>query len=64
MDDKIKFDKINAFNFIRKLPEKRRLAIISNGRSWGFGKRKKARVLASVKPGTGKVEKLITFRLL
>ena len=54
--DHAKFDKLNLYDFRRNLPMKEREARIdSKMRAYGYGKRKKARCLARVEPGSGKV---------
>ena len=47
-NDFAKFDRINLFDFRRMLPKK-------NARAWGYGKRKNARSIVNVKPGSGKI---------
>lgn len=54
--DHAKFDKLNLFDFRRNLPMKEREARIdAKMRAHGYGKRKKARCLARVEPGSGRV---------
>jgi hypothetical protein len=54
--DFIKFDRINLFDFRRMLPKKERAdQVDKNGRAWGAGKRKGARAIVNVKPGSGKI---------
>lgn len=55
-NDYAKFDRINLFDFRRMLPKKERSDLIDkNARAWGYGKRKNARAIVNVKPGSGKV---------
>ena len=55
-DDFTKFDRINLFDFRRTLPQKEREPKLdATGRAWGYGKRKNARVVASVRAGSGKI---------
>ena len=54
--DHVKFDRINLFDFRRSLPaSKREAKIDSKMRAYGYGKRKKARAIAQVVPGSGKI---------
>jgi len=54
--DHAKFDRLNLYDFRRNVPMKAREARIdSKARAFGFGKRKKARAIAQVQPGTGKI---------
>jgi len=54
--DHAKFDRINLFDFRRNLPMKEREAKIdSKMRAYGYGKRKKSKAIAVVKPGTGQI---------
>lgn len=54
--DHAKFDRLNLFDFRRNLPPKAREARIdSKMRAYGFGKRKSARALVQVQPGSGKI---------
>ena len=54
--DHPRFDRLNLYDFRRNLPMKERQAKIdSKLRSYGYGKRKKARCLARVEPGKGTI---------
>ena len=54
--DHAKFDRLNLYDFRRNVPTRLREARIdSKARAWGYGKRKKARAMAIVQPGTGKI---------
>lgn len=64
VNDHVKFDRINLFDFRRTLPQKERLPVIdAHGNSWGHGKRKSSVAVARVRPGSG-ISKLQYFHLL
>ena len=55
-NDYTKFDRINLFDFRRMLPKKERSdQVDKNGRAWGAGKRKGAKAMVNVRPGSGKI---------
>jgi hypothetical protein len=55
--DHVKFDKLNLFDFRRNIPRRAREAKIdASMAASGYGKRKKSRAVAIVRPGTGKIE--------
>jgi small subunit ribosomal protein S9 len=54
--DHTKFDRMNLYDLRRNIPMKAREAKIdSKMRSYGYGKRKRARAIARVQPGSGKI---------
>ena len=54
LNDFVKFDRINLFDFRRALPQKDREAKLDkNGCAWGHGKRKSANANVRVKAGKG-----------
>lgn len=56
LNDHVKFDRINIYDFRRALPQKEREAKLDkNGCAWGFGKRKRSRAVVRLKPGKGNI---------
>ena len=56
LNDYVKFDRINLYDFRRALPTKEREAKLDKfGCAWGFGKRKTSRAVVRIKPGRGTI---------
>ena len=54
LNDHVKFDRLNIYDFRRALPTQEREAKLDkNGCSWGFGKRKTSRSFVRVRAGKG-----------
>jgi hypothetical protein len=49
LEDFVKFDRINLFDFRKAIAQKEREAKLDvKGRAWGFGKRKRSKAVARV----------------
>jgi len=56
LNDYVRFDRINLYDFRRALPTKEREAKLDRfGYAWGFGKRKTSRAVVRLKPGKGTI---------
>ena len=57
LNDHVKFDRINIYDFRRDLPQKERLSKLDKkGCAWGFGKRKTSKAVVRLKPGNGTIK--------